>query len=349
METKNKLINPLVSVVICEHNTPIEYLEQALLSILHQTYSNFEVIFVDDFSSTNYSCLSVFADPRIKIIKNSTNKGLGSSRNIGIDNSKGKYIAIMDTDDIALPERFERQVDFLERNLDVVVCGTWFETFGEKCEVFKRVIDDNEYYRCCLFFDNDPTIINPSVMIRKSALIENNIKLNERITSAEDYDLWTKISCYGRITNIKEVLFRYRIRPNQMSQRYRTIDMSENGWAIMRWQLDKLGVNLSNEEIKLVRLNFLRKEVDPFKYFKYLKKLSLANYVSNFYVQAKFDKRIRKQWRDKIYSIKNLFILTKLLFQLPFKEKLFLINAELARLNRKKIRAEENKEIQICE
>lgn len=341
--------NPIVSVVLCEHNTPIDYLEEALNSVLNQTYGNFEIIFVDDASSTNYSSLAAFRDSRVKVIKNSANKGLGASRNIGIDNSKGKYIAIMDTDDIALPERFSKQVQFLENNPDVAVCGTWFETFGEKFKIIKRVIDDNEYYRCCLFFDNDPTVINPSTMIRKSVLIENKIRLNEQIKSAEDYDLWTKISCYGKVTNIKEVLFKYRLRPNQMSQRFRTKDISDNGWVILKWQLEKLKVDLSEEEIKLIRLNYLRKEVDPIKYFKLLDKLSVANQISHFYVQEKFDKRIRVQWKNKIYSIKNIFVLLKLLFALPFKEKKYLIKVEFERLNRKKIKSEENKEIQICE
>lgn len=342
-------MKPLVSVILCEHNTPIDFLEAALNSILKQTYSNFEIIFVDDMTSTDYSSLTIFSDPRIKVIKNGINKGLGASRNIGIDNSKGKYIAIMDTDDIALPERFSKQVEYLETNPDVVVCGTWFETFGEKCETIKRVIDDNEYYRCCLLFDNDPAIINPSTMIRKSVLLENSIRLNENLTSAEDYDLWTKISCFGRITNLKEVLFKYRLRPNQMSQRFRTVDLSDNGWEIRRWQLERLGIFLSEEEIKFVRLNYKRKEVDAFKYFKLLRKLSFANCESHFYVQEKFDKRIRKQWKDKIYSIKNPFTLLKLFIQLPFNEKRYLLKIEFMRLNRNKIRQEENKEIQICE
>lgn len=349
MEKQDKLTKPLVSVVMCEHNTPIEFLEEALESILNQTYKNFEVIFVDDKTSTNYSMLKAFSDVRIKVIKNKNNRGLGASRNIGIDNSNGKYVAIMDTDDIALPERFEKQVAFLENNPDVVVCGTWFETFGERNEVIKRVIDDNEYYRCCLFFDNDPAIINPSTMIRKSTLIENGIRLNENITSAEDYDLWTKISVYGKVTNLKEVLFKYRLRPNQMSQRFRSVDMSDNGLAIFKWQLDKIGLNLSDEDIKFVRLNYKSKLVNPFKYFNYLQRISSANKTSHFYVQEKIDKRIRKQWKDKIFSIKNPFVLIKLFFQLPYKEKKFLIKSEFSRLNRKKIKQEENKEIQICE
>lgn len=341
--------NPLVSVVICEHNTKLEYLEKAIESMLSQTYSNFEIVFVDDCSSTDYMSLKAMSDPRIKIIKNKVNLGLAASRNIGIDASQGKYIAIMDTDDISHGDRLEKQVKFMENNVDVAVCGTWFNMFGDKSGTIKRVIDDNEYYRCCLFFDNDPAIINPSTMIRKSVLIKNNIKLDERLKSSEDYGLWVKISRYGKVTNLKEVLFDYCIRKGQMSEIFRCTDLGNNGWIILKEQLDELGFLVNEKKEKFIRLNYLKKEVNPYKYFKYLKELSSLNLSAKVFDQFKFDKRIRKQWVNKIYSIKNPFSILKLLFQLPFKEKWFLIKKEFARLNRRRIKQEETKEIIVCE
>ena len=340
---------PLVSVVICEHNTPLEFLEKAIESMLSQTYSNFEIVFVDDCSKSDYMSLNCMNDSRIRIIKNEKNLGLASSRNIGINASKGKYIAIMDTDDISHSDRLEKQVEFMENNPDVAVCGTWFNMFGDRSGTIKRVVDDNEYYRCCLLFGNNPTIINPSTMIRKSVIVENNIRLNEKLKSAEDYDLWVKISKFGRVTNLKEVLFDYRIRKGQMSEVYRTEDMSDNGWIILKEQLDELGFVVDNEKEKFIRLNYLKKEVNPYKYYKYLKELSEANRNSKAFNQDKLDKRIRKQWLDKIYSIKNPFSIIKLFFQLPFKEKGFLVKKEFARLNRRKIKQEETKEIIVCE
>lgn len=341
--------NPLVSVVICEHNTKQEYLEKAIESMLSQTYSNFEIVFVDDCSDTDYMALKIMGDPRIKIIKNKVNLGLGASRNVGIGVSQGKYIAIMDTDDISHNDRLAKQVEFMENNIDVAACGTWFNMFGDKSGTIKRVVDDNDYYRCCLFFDNDPAIINPSTMIRKSVLTENCIKYNEKVTSAEDYYMWITISKFGRVTNLKEVLLDYRIRKGQMSDRFRTIDISDNGWTILKEQLNWLGFKLDDEKEKFIRLNYLKKEVNPYKYFKYLKELSSLNLSAKVFDQVKFDKRIRKQWVNKIYSIKNPFSILKLLFQLPFKEKWFLIKKEFARLNRRRIKQEETKEIIVCE
>ena len=341
--------NPLVSVVICEHNTKLEYLEKAIESMLSQTYSNFEIVFVDDCSSTDYMSLKAMSDPRIKIIKNKVNLGLAASRNIGIDASQGKYIAIMDTDDISHCNRLEKQVEFMENNVDVAVCGTWFNMFGDKSGTIKRIIDDNDYYRCCLFFDNSPAIINPSTMIRKSVLDKNNIRLNEKLKSAEDYELWIKISKFGRVTNLKEVLLDYRIRKGQMSDRFRSKDIGNNGWIVLKEQLGELGFIINDKNEKFLKLNYLKKEVNPYKYFKYLKELSTLNLSAKVFDQFKFDKRIRKQWVNKIYSIKNPFSILKLLFQLPFKEKWFLIKKEFARLNRRRIKQEETKEITVCE
>lgn len=336
--------NPLVSVVICEHNTPVEFLEPAIESILKQTYSNFEVIFVDDKSNTDYASLQCFDDKRIHIIKNERNIGLAASRNVGIDASNGKYIAIMDTDDIAEPERLVKQVEFMEKNNNVVVCGTWFKMFGEKTATIRRVIDDTEYYRCCLLFGNDPTVLNPSTMIRKSTLIDNNIRLDERLKSAEDYRLWTMISKYGDVTNIKEILMNYRIRKGQMSDAHRTIDLGENGWLIIGTQLRELGMQIDDAKEKFIRTNYESKEVNAYKYFKFLKEISSLNKANSIYNQEKLDKRIRRQWVQKIYCTKNIFSIIKLFFQLPFREKWFLIKTEFGRLNRKRMKKEAENE-----
>lgn len=103
----------------------------------------------------------------------------------------------MDSDDYSLPERFERQVSYLEQNQDIAVVGTWFSYFGSRTEEVKRYIDDTEYYRCCLLFGNAPTILNPSTMIRKSFLDKYNIKYDRRLKKAEDYKMWVQLSERG--------------------------------------------------------------------------------------------------------------------------------------------------------
>ncbi len=334
--------DPLVSVVMCEHNTPIEYFLEAVESVLNQTYKNFEFIIVDDCTTTDIYSSSLLKDKRIKIIKNKTNLKLSKSRNIGIDHSNGKYIAIMDSDDICEPTRFEEQVRYLEEHPNVVVCGTWIHAFGKAEHIFKRVIDDTEYYRCCLLFNNKPALINPSTMIRKSVLDDNNIRINENLYSAEDYQLWVDLSRFGDIRNIEKVLFNYRLRDGQMSQIYRTRDLSDNGWYIFSNQLKRLGMEINEEDEKFLRLDYKRKEVSPIRYFRYLKKIIACNDVIKEYDPEKLRRRTKLQWMSKVYETKNPFSVLKLFIQLPFKEKFHLIKYEFLRLNRRKMHMLEN-------
>ena len=105
-----------------------KYIEEAIQSVLNQTYNNFEFIIINDGSEDNsLEMLKNFlADDRIILIDRE-NKGLVSSLNEGILKSKGNFIARMDADDICLPNRFEEQLNFMKKNSDVGVCGSWIE------------------------------------------------------------------------------------------------------------------------------------------------------------------------------------------------------------------------------
>ena len=114
-----------ISVVMPTYNTQISILREAVDSILNQTFSDFEFIIIDDGSANDtYEYLKSIPDERIKIIKNDTNIGITKSLNIGFRAARGKYIARMDSDDIAFPDRFEKQYAFMESHPDVFVCGS---------------------------------------------------------------------------------------------------------------------------------------------------------------------------------------------------------------------------------
>lgn len=137
----------------------------------------------------------------------------------------------------------------MEDNPDVVVCGTWFKLIGDKTHEVKRVIDDNEHYRCCLLFGNSPTIINPSVVIRKDILDKCHIRFDEELRYGEDYKLWYQLSKIGRVTNLKEVLLYYRVHEKQATfnnSKNRQSAKSDN--KVKQEMMDELGVNLSIDE-----------------------------------------------------------------------------------------------------
>ena len=303
----------LVSVITCVYNTPAEYLKEAVQSILSQTHKNFEYFIVDDCSNKDLFADEIFNDSRINIIRLKENGGPAKARNEALKIARGKYIAIMDSDDISLPNRFSEQIAFLEENPQVVVCGTWFKQFGEKSNEVKRYIDDNEYYRCCLLFGNAPTILNPSVMLRRDVLIDNNICYDERLRLGEDYKMWVQLSRLGICTNIHKTLVNYRVHKSQTTVKNRSNTLSQYGWIVIKEQLDELGVFLTEKEENLLKINFRSREVDPFAYKQILEKIIDANSKTHIYDKEKLQKRIDEQWQQKVYncSIPTIFSLMK--------------------------------------
>ena len=125
--------SPLVSVIMLTYNRA-NLVPYAIQSILNQTYQNFELIIINDASTDNTSdIISKYAkDPRIKIITNTTNKGIVYNRNLGIKLSQGKYISWLDDDDLAEKNKLEEQVKFLEKHQDITILGTQISLLGSQ-------------------------------------------------------------------------------------------------------------------------------------------------------------------------------------------------------------------------
>ena len=312
----------LVSVIMCVYNTPQDYLNEAVQSILGQTHDNFELLIVDDHSDSDLYQSGLFKDKRITIIKNDANYGPAYSRNRALDIAKGKYIAIMDSDDISLPNRLEEQIKFMEENANIVACGTWFQHFGAKTNIVKKEIDDNEYYRCCLLFGNSPTLLNPSAMIRRDTLLEGNIRYDEELRFGEDYKMWVELSQLGIVTNIHQVLVKYRIHDGQVTKDNAKKRQSLSYDAKVKlMQLNMLGKDFSKDERDMFVSYFGDKKVDPIKYYNLLKKISVANKTSQTYDQEKLDFVLNEQWERKLLTIRNPFLLLKVIAKIKEERK----------------------------
>ncbi|MBO7244002.1 MAG: glycosyltransferase family 2 protein [Alphaproteobacteria bacterium] len=186
---------PLVSVVMPTYNR-IHLLPRSIESILNQTYDKFEFIIVDDASTDgSNNLLESYAklDPRIRILTNETNKGISYSRNKGTDAAKGKYVAIMDSDDFSLPTRFEKHVEYLEKHDDVIALNALYLEMGKEKNGlnnwvpphrFEVIFHLKNYYTNIAFFRTD--------FIRK-----HKIRYDETRLSSEDYDFWSKIFLKG--------------------------------------------------------------------------------------------------------------------------------------------------------
>ncbi len=142
---------PLISVVMPVYNSE-KYLEEAINSILNQTFTDFEFIILNDGSTDKTEDIILsYSDSRILYIKNKTNLQIVKTLNKGIELASGKYIARMDSDDISSPERFEKLIEFMENNHEIDICSTWLETFGNRKKIWKNPLSHEEIKATLLF------------------------------------------------------------------------------------------------------------------------------------------------------------------------------------------------------
>jgi glycosyltransferase involved in cell wall biosynthesis len=198
------------------------YIREAVASILNQTYTDFEFLIIDDASTDDtVAIIKSIEDPRIKLIEKPKNTGYTTSLNYGLSIAQGKYIARMDADDISLPQRFEKQVTFLEKHPEVVVCGTGYSIIGTNTK--KQFPEGHEDLKIELL--KGTCFGHPTVMMRKQVLEAHALQYETTKEPAEDYDLWVKLLAYGKLHNLQDILLKYRVHDNQVSQERRTIQL----------------------------------------------------------------------------------------------------------------------------
>ena len=250
---------PLLSVVMPVYNGQL-YIEQAIDSVLQQTISDFEFIIIDDVSTDDtISLINSYHDKRIKKYSNKNNLGNYPSRNLGMKNAVGKYIAVMDADDICVKNRFEKQIQFMEVNKEIGITGSAvrFSTGGE---MFSS--SNTDFLKILFFQENN--ISHPSLMFRKEMFEKHHLQYDENYRYSADYDLLVRsFRCFD-VTCMKEVLLIYRIHSHQISTEHQN---SQQNYAhqIRLRQLSHLGVQPTNEEIE-IHLHLLQKKQTVKKY-----------------------------------------------------------------------------------
>lgn len=210
------MTTPTVSVLMpCYNNAP--YVAEAIESMLNQTFTDFELIVLDDCSSDNSAeVIKRFTDKRIVYHCNEQNAGLANNLNIGLQMARGEYIARMDGDDVSLPERLQTQIDFLENHPDIDLCSCGMEMFGKDDKVWLREPDPEDVKITMLFYS---PVLHASAMWRKSSFDRHNLAYRQEAFPAEDYDLWSRAATNGcRLANIPRILYRYRIHGEQVTK-----------------------------------------------------------------------------------------------------------------------------------
>ena len=205
--------NPLISVVMPSYNSA-KYISKTIESILNQTISDFEFIIIDGCSTDNtdqiiksYSEL----DSRI-IYKRYYKDGIGEALKFGCQLAKGKFIARIDSDDISLPYRFEKQIDIFQKNESIILATSAVYYINERGDVLGQSFPYSLNY---LMKKNVSVISHPAVMMLKNKYHEAGGYLG--LIRAEDYFLWSKMSLLGDFYMSKEPLLKYRLHSNSLS------------------------------------------------------------------------------------------------------------------------------------
>jgi glycosyltransferase involved in cell wall biosynthesis len=206
---------PRVSVLMPVYNGD-KYLRETIDSVLNQTYKDFEFIVIDDGSTDNsLKIIESFDDERIKLIKQNHGK-IVKALNGGLEIAKGEYIIRVDADDVSLPERFSTLVDYLDKNPETTICGSWANVIDENGKYLREMtyppVENSDIKK---FILSHCPFIHPSVIFRKKDIEEIG---GYRKYELEDYELWTRILKKFKGHNIPEKLINYRVHSKSMTE-----------------------------------------------------------------------------------------------------------------------------------
>lgn len=236
-----------VSILMPVYNAET-YLKEAIDSILNQTYTHFDLLIINDGSSDDSEKIILsYSDKRIVYLKNETNKGLIYTLNKGFSLIEKEYVIRMDADDIAMPDRIQKQVEFMEAHPQVWVCGTQINWFGTTTKQSSFPLTHPEIKAGLLF---SSMISHPTAMMRLQKIKEHQLYYNADFLHIEDYELWCRVARVAELANIPIPLLKYRLEGQNISitnwdsreKRYRQVYVK---------LLEELGIPATDKNLSL--------------------------------------------------------------------------------------------------
>ncbi len=289
---------PRVSVLMAVYDGET-YLDEAIQSVLNQTFHDFEFIVINDGSTDGTAKIIERyrrGDRRIRVYEQ-PNRGLVVALNRGFELARGEYIARMDADDVCVPERVAAQVAFMDARQEVGVCGTWIETMGTSNGNVRRYPPDDATIRSWLLFES--VLAHPSVMMRRDLFVKTGLLYNAAYVHAEDYELWVRAARHTALANLPKILLRYRLHPQQVVEKHEATKLN-SARLVRLTQLEHLGIRPTEEELVLHQaLSTWQFEATPDfigASFTWLRKLHTANHASRVYPEPAFLNVLGQRW-----------------------------------------------------
>lgn len=212
-------VKPKISVCVPVYNAA-PFIAETVKAVLRQDMSDFELLLVDDASTDDsVAIIKQFDDNRIRLFQHEHNQGISASRNFLLRQARGEYIAVLDNDDICLPNRLRIQAAFLDSHPDIAMVGSWFELFAPRTTPWwRRWLVNLGWVWCHPLFptwhdaQKGNVIMHPTAMYRRKLLADCGICYDVRYTPAEDYDLVVQVLAAGlRLANIPQILLQYNL------------------------------------------------------------------------------------------------------------------------------------------
>ena len=295
---------PAISVIMPVYNGAM-YIQEAMDSILSQSMPDFELIIVND-GSTDHSSEIVhsYFDKRIKIIDLPKSTGCFPARNTGLRVVAGKYICMMDADDVIVPDRFEKQYRFMEENPEIGMVSGTYQTFTGNRQNFK----ETDYEAIKILFLRHCYLCHATSMIRTVLVQKHDLYYNETYTYASDYDWQVRVLSFAPVAHVNDLVYRYRVHAQQISTSKRH---EQNFFAdqIRVSQLSFFGIEPTEFEKKL-HLSFINgiidHRIDKKMIDQWIERLIEANRRTQYYSQKKLQNFLQAHRYRYIHQIKQI-------------------------------------------
>lgn len=291
--------NPKITVFMAAYNASA-FIAESISSILNQTFNDFELLIVNDGSTDDTSSIvEKFNDNRIRLIHNDGNKGLPMTRNRLLALARGKYIAILDSDDIAYPDRLHAQYEFLGEHPEIALCGGHAKIIDENGIIQNRklIVPTGENVDMALLFHNP--FVNSSTMFKADVFRELNGYKDFALS--EDFDLFVRISEKYPVTNLDKFLVKYRIHGKNITIK-RSDEQLKSEREIIQNMHATLGM-LSNAALINLHLELFTANLQASnysEYYKLFKAMKIANQQSKKYNIDQFDRFLFNKWHEII-------------------------------------------------
>lgn len=280
------------------------FIEECFASIFTQSYSDFEVIAVDDKSTDDsLSVLRQLKDDRLKVVALERNVGPGGAAQRAMDLAQGEYIIRVDADDLCMPERFARQVDFMDRNPGLIASGGALQLFGSEKDFWPMPVGEDAC-RAELLFGN-PVSQGASIM-RAAPLREHGLRYEDHWPRiGEDWFFWARIAPFGAFNNLPEPLIMYRRGAANSTFGQDAYTYREH---IMKVMFAMLGIDATDDDIEshLLLLRTFKRAPDAQLLraaWHWMARLKALNAQRGLFSAAAFDARLRQAWRKAFFAI----------------------------------------------